>query len=96
MSNSNNNNINSEPVPFFARYLEGQLEDLSEEEMAEVVGGSTFVTMAYPSDQEVADDGIVSTKKYPSDQEGSGFSPIPGGVDFGFPPKFDFPSFLKF
>ncbi|RUT05644.1 hypothetical protein DSM106972_036510 [Dulcicalothrix desertica PCC 7102] len=97
MSNNNNDSINSKPpVPFFARYLEGQLKDLSEEEMAEVVGGSTVTTMAYPSDQEGRDDGMMTTKKYPSDQEDSGFSPIPGVIDFDFQSKFDFPRFPKF
>jgi hypothetical protein len=59
-------------VPFFARYLEGQLgEDLSEEEMAAVSGGSDVVTMAYPSDQEGGGGGAV-TQKYPSDNEDGG------------------------
>lgn len=96
MSNSNNDNINSKPVPFFARYLEGQLEDLSEEEMADVVGGSTVTTMAYPSDQEGRDDGIMTTQKYPSDHEDSGFGAIPDVIDFDFESKFSFPSFPKF
>jgi hypothetical protein len=40
------------PVPFFARFLEGQFSnDLSEEEMKAIRGGSV-VTMAAPSDQE--------------------------------------------
>lgn len=96
MSNSNNDNINSKPVPFFARYLEGQLEDLSEEEMANVVGGSTVTTMAYPSDQEGRDDGIMTTQKYPSDHEDSGFGAIPDVIDFDSQSKFYFPSFPKF
>jgi Serine endopeptidase inhibitors len=62
--------LNSSAVPFFARYLEGQFcEDLSEQEMEAISGGNmamtkrypsdsddgTVVTLAYPSDQEIAD-----------------------------------------
>jgi Serine endopeptidase inhibitors len=95
MSGNNKDDI-SKPVPFFARYLEGQLEDLSEEEMEAVVGGEMVTTLAYPSDQEGRDDGIVTTKKYPSDQEDSGFTPIPGAIDFDFPSNFNFLNFPKF
>lgn len=54
MSDINQQDLNSEAVPFFARYLEGQVcEELSEAEMEVVRGGdSTATTLKYPSDQE--------------------------------------------
>ncbi len=65
MSDPNKKDLNSEVVPFFARFLEGQItEELSEEEMEAVKGGGDPVTMKYPSDNE---DGSVVTRKYPSD-----------------------------
>jgi hypothetical protein len=43
------------PVPFFARFLEGQFsKDLTQEEMRSMRGGSA-VTMAYPSDSDAAE-----------------------------------------
>ncbi|AOX03369.1 hypothetical protein BJP34_31520 [Moorena producens PAL-8-15-08-1] len=74
MSDMNNPEENSQAVPFFARYLEGQfIEDLSKEEMEAVKGGSQFpirsVTRKYPSDRE---DSWFVTLKYPSDGEDSG------------------------
>jgi Serine endopeptidase inhibitors len=40
MSDNKQQDTNSQGLPFFARYLEGQFcEDLSEEEMQEVQGG---------------------------------------------------------
>jgi hypothetical protein len=72
MSNIDKQDLNSQAVPFFARYLEGQFgEELSEEEMAAVGGGANYVTMAYPSDTE-NDGGPVMTLKYPSDIEDDG------------------------
>ena len=65
-------------LPFFARFLEGQMEDLSEAEANEVTGGKTriglpidgFITNKYPSDLEDGHGGdIPMTKKYPSDRE---------------------------
>lgn len=53
MSDNKPLDLNSSKVPFFARYLEGQFcEDLSEEEMDTVQGGTRFVTLKYPSDNE--------------------------------------------
>jgi bacteriocin-like protein len=51
-------------VPFFARYLEGQVtQDLSEEELKKISGGvGVGVTHKHPSD---ADE--EHTTKYPSD-----------------------------
>ncbi len=68
---------NSQPVPFFARFLEGQnFEDLSDEESEAISGGKCGVTnkkddeivqtLKFPSDQE---DVPVVTKKYPSDAD---------------------------
>ncbi|WP_427157187.1 microviridin/marinostatin family tricyclic proteinase inhibitor [Aliinostoc sp. HNIBRCY26] len=72
-------NLNSETVPFFARFLEGQnAEEMSDEESEAFNGGLRFATKKYPSDKEdIAvtqkfpsdrEDGVV-TKKYPSDKE---------------------------
>jgi hypothetical protein len=73
MSDINKQDLNSEAVPFFARYLEGQVcEELSEEEMEVVRGGDgNTTTLKYPSDQEDGG-GTVMTQKFPSDQEDSG------------------------
>ena len=72
---SNNENIpskdqqepNSEAVPFFVRYLEGQLEKLSEEEAESICGGNDIMTRKFPSDQEDGPGPV--TLKFPSDQE---------------------------
>jgi hypothetical protein len=43
MSETNNQNLKQEAVPFFARYLEGQInfiEEISEEETQTVAGGT--------------------------------------------------------
>ncbi|NEO41737.1 MAG: microviridin/marinostatin family tricyclic proteinase inhibitor [Moorea sp. SIOASIH] len=76
MSNMDKPEENSQAVPFFARYLEGQwCEELSEEEMDDVRGGRGFpVTEKYPSDHE--EGGGCFTDKYPSDQEDGGGGPI--------------------
>lgn len=84
MLHNEENSLNSQNLPFFARYLEGQFcEDLSEEEMNEIQGGLSVVTLAYPSDRDIAvtlkypsdnEDGFGGlTRKYPSDHEDSGF-----------------------
>ncbi|MBW4614197.1 MAG: microviridin/marinostatin family tricyclic proteinase inhibitor [Desmonostoc vinosum HA7617-LM4] len=66
MSNIKVGNLDSQAVPFFARFLEGQsCEDMSQEEVNSVVGGCKVTTLKYPSDNE---DGGV-TKKYPSDSD---------------------------
>ncbi|BAZ30403.1 hypothetical protein NIES4074_28630 [Cylindrospermum sp. NIES-4074] len=67
MSNIKVEDLNSQAVPFFARFLEGQsCADMSEEEISAVTGGAKFVTEKYPSD---AEDGGLTTKKYPSDSD---------------------------
>ena len=44
------------PVPFFARFLEGQFsDDLTPEQMRRVCGGSSETTMAAPSDSDYAE-----------------------------------------
>ena len=57
MSNKDKQELNSQAVPFFGRYLEGQL--------CEDGGGS--VTEKYPSDNEEGSDPM--TRKFPSDNE---------------------------
>jgi hypothetical protein len=75
MSENKPEELNSQAVPFFARFLEGQsFEDLSDQESEGIGGGKCGVTKKekdelvqtrkYPSDQE---DGV--TKKHPSDDE---------------------------
>ena len=67
---SNNENIpsnysqdsNSEAVPFFVRYLEGQLEELSEKEAESTSGGGC-------SDN-------IETRKYPSDDNEDTFTSV--------------------
>jgi hypothetical protein len=67
MSNIKFDDLDSQNLPFFARFLEGQAcEDLTEEEIASVNGGCGFATRKYPSDQE---DGGFVTEKYPSDAD---------------------------
>ncbi|MBX9253576.1 microviridin/marinostatin family tricyclic proteinase inhibitor [Desmonostoc muscorum CCALA 125] len=73
MSENKPEDLNSQAVPFFARFLEGQsFEDLSDEESEGFSGGGCtskkndelVQTLKFPSDQE---DGV--TKKYPSDND---------------------------
>jgi hypothetical protein len=87
MSEQDQQKLNSKAVPFFARYLEGQLEDLSQEEMKAVSGGRGFLTKKYPSDHEDCGgmtlpmkDDVAVTLKYPSDNEDGGIpiKPDPG------------------
>ncbi|MBN4004732.1 microviridin/marinostatin family tricyclic proteinase inhibitor [Nostoc sp. LPT] len=77
MSENKPEELNSQAVPFFARFLEGQsIEDLSDEESKAILGGcknatnqnndEVVQTQKYPSDQE---DGTTVTKKYPSDND---------------------------
>ncbi len=68
MSDIKIENLDSQAVPFFARFLETQLpEDLTEQEISEINGGrggGIAITLKYPSDNE-----DVVTKKYPSDSD---------------------------
>ncbi len=73
MSDQNKEDLNSEAVPFFARFLEGQsAEEMSDEEMEAVKGGGDAMTMKYPSDQEDGSGGGAVTMKYPSDSDEGG------------------------
>jgi Serine endopeptidase inhibitors len=96
-NNSKHNDLNQSSVPFFARYLEGQIQDLSEEEMTEISGGSMMTTMRYPSDNEDAGNGTVVTQKYPSDDEDAGMGMTSKTVDCDFiPDSNNFPSLPNF
>ncbi|HLO89311.1 MAG TPA: microviridin/marinostatin family tricyclic proteinase inhibitor [Nostocaceae cyanobacterium] len=66
MSNIKVENLDSQAVPFFARFLENQdCEDVSAEETEKISGGIRVVTLRYPSDSDV----ISVTRRYPSDHE---------------------------
>ena len=66
MSENKPENLNSQTVPFFARFLEGQsFEDLCDEESEAISGGCRNVTKK-------KDDELVQTLKFPSDQEDGG------------------------
>ena len=78
MSDQNKEDLNSEAVPFFARFLEGQsAEEMSDEEMEAVKGGGDSVTMKYPSDNEDGSNKNPSfiTRKFQSDQEDGNYVP---------------------
>ena len=72
MADKKRQDLNSHAVPFFARYLEGQLEELSDEE-AEAVGGGGGgkpTTRKWPSDNdEDGGGGFMITEKWPSNKE---------------------------
>ncbi|XHR82376.1 MAG: microviridin/marinostatin family tricyclic proteinase inhibitor [Gloeotrichia echinulata GP01] len=69
MSEHQPEDLNSQAVPFFARFLEGQnVEEISDEESEAFNGGLRFYTKKHPSDQEDGGGG-VQTLKYPSDNE---------------------------
>ncbi|WP_017315241.1 microviridin/marinostatin family tricyclic proteinase inhibitor [Mastigocladopsis repens] len=76
MSKNHKQNLKQEAVPFFARYLEGQIIELSEEEMQAVVGGKKDIvtTQKYPSDSEEDSEPILVTQKYPSDNDDSTYT----------------------
>ena len=63
MSENKPEELNSQAVPFFARFLEGQnFEDLSDKESEGIGGGSCDLTSKKK-------DAIAQTLKFPSDQE---------------------------
>jgi len=87
--------LNSQAVPFFARFLEGQsFEDLSDEESEAISGGTCGVTqkradaiaqtLKFPSDQE---EGGIATRKYPSDSDEAVTNKYPSDGDDTFPPE---------
>lgn len=62
MSASQSDNANSQAVPFFARFLEGQnCEDISDETSEAISGGANGFITNPPADL------LFSTLKYPSD-----------------------------
>ncbi|MEH2121379.1 microviridin/marinostatin family tricyclic proteinase inhibitor [Nostoc sp.] len=64
MSENKPEELNSQAVPFFARFLEGQnFEDLSDQESEGIGGGRCGVTNKHKKDE------LRETRKYPSDQE---------------------------
>lgn len=108
MSKIEKQNLKQKAVPFFARYLEGQInfiEEISEEETQAVVGGGTHMTpkspsymttMKYPSDNEDISGGckIGVTEKYPSDSDNISSSDLIKDVTAKFPSDSD-ECFLK-
>ncbi len=79
MSENKPEEPNSQAVPFFARFLEGQsFEDLSDQESEAISGGrcgvtkkkddQVFVTQKFPSDSDEA-----VTQKFPSDGDDQNF-----------------------
>ncbi|MEO0685543.1 MAG: microviridin/marinostatin family tricyclic proteinase inhibitor [Cyanobacteria bacterium J06649_11] len=88
MSEKDNKNFNSNAVPFFARYLEGQYcENLSEEEMDEVYGGLSKPEKIKidPSHPKY----LVMTMKYPSDNEDNSPKHPPFAVTKKYPSDAD-------
>ncbi|MEH2407258.1 microviridin/marinostatin family tricyclic proteinase inhibitor [Nostoc sp.] len=94
MSENKPEELNSQAVPFFARFLEGQnFENLSEQESEEISGGNCGLTtkkkdtiaqtLKYPSDQE-----DVVTKKAPSDSDEAFTNKYPSDGDDTLPPSF--------
>ncbi|MEH2447362.1 MAG: microviridin/marinostatin family tricyclic proteinase inhibitor [Nostoc sp.] len=92
MSENKPEELNSQAVPFFARFLEGQsFEDLSEQESEEISGGSCDVTkkkhpivltLKHPFDKE-----NVVTKKAPSDSDEAFTNKYPSDGDDTLPPS---------
>lgn len=78
MSDIDKQDLKQEAVPFFARYLEGQInfiEEVSSEKAQAVGGGRTLYTTAkYPSDAEdsLGGGGTLVTTAYPSDEDSLG------------------------
>ncbi|HLP88055.1 MAG TPA: microviridin/marinostatin family tricyclic proteinase inhibitor [Nostocaceae cyanobacterium] len=81
MSNIKVENLDSQALPFFARFLENQNEqDVSAEEMENVTGGARpITTQKFPNDNADTattkapfDQETFVTLKYPSDNEDSG------------------------
>lgn len=66
-----NQSENSQAVPFFARYLEGQFTDVSAEEAEKLAGGKGIQTRKAPSDSD--EDFSIFTMKHPSDSDDVNF-----------------------
>ncbi|MDJ0697508.1 microviridin/marinostatin family tricyclic proteinase inhibitor [Mastigocoleus sp. MO_188.B34] len=101
MTESNQEDLNSQAVPFFARYLEGQtLEDLSQEEMNGIRGGYSYNQLKIdhkwgqiPCEQMVtkkypSDAGEFVTQKYPSDIDEAVTQKYPSDGDDDLPSDF--------
>ena len=71
MTNHENHLSNSKELPFFARYLEGQItQEISAEEAKKIGGGlSPLATFKYPSDVDeiIPPKDAATTHKFPSD-----------------------------
>ena len=64
---NHNDKYDAKGLPFFARYLEGQIDqEISDEALEKIAGGGKgrVETEKYPSDNDE-----VETKKYPSDDD---------------------------
>ncbi|MEH1816679.1 MAG: microviridin/marinostatin family tricyclic proteinase inhibitor [Nostoc sp.] len=83
MSKNKPEELNSQAVPFFARFLEGQsLEDLSDEESKAIIGGCNNTTNQN-------NDELVQTLKFPSDQEdGTTVTQNPDNVEYAVTLKY--------
>ena len=86
MSDMDKQDLKQETVPFFARYLEGQInfiEEISDEETQAVVGSGEGVKKKLPNKKKhpLGCGGIAVTEKYPSDNEDVSGSEkdVPGG-----------------
>jgi hypothetical protein len=66
----NIDNLEGQELPFFARFLENQIETVEDAEAEDVHGGRrpNFHSKKYPSDHEDGH-GTPETRKYPSDRE---------------------------
>jgi Serine endopeptidase inhibitors len=96
---SDKNSQNSNPIPFFARFLEEQFgAELSEAEMASVTGGvgqidDNLETHYLPKET----DKKLVTLKYPSDVDGDTGYGYPGsGMIPKMPSMPEFPKFPSF
>ncbi len=62
--------LDTADLPFFARFLEGQMADIPAQEAAEVSGGSILSDLLFKKDPLNRDNGIFSTtSRYPSDSD---------------------------
>ncbi|MDZ7955767.1 microviridin/marinostatin family tricyclic proteinase inhibitor [Nostoc sp. DedQUE09] len=84
MSENKPEKLNSQAVPFFARFLEGQsLEDLSEEESKAIIGGGCNNNGTNKNKDE-----LVTTLKFPSDQEEGAVITKPDKDDYAVTQKY--------
>lgn len=72
MSDMDKQDLKQEAVPFFARYLEGQIdfiEEISDEETQAVVGGKGVKKLPNDKNHSSSCGSKLVTRKYPSDNE---------------------------